>query len=138
MESLGADKYVYFSLPGAGAQSAHLAELAADSGVGHNRYVARVSAESTAATGHPMDLALDVSKLHVFDADTGVNLTAVSDLPEAVRRHLRAHFASRNPAPDPRLPVSPSSASSGSTCCASAQTPTACITMSRWAVRGIR
>jgi multiple sugar transport system ATP-binding protein len=76
VESLGADKYVYFSLPGAGAESSHLAELAADSGVGHHRYVARVSAESTAATGHPVDLALDVSKLHVFDAVTGVNLTA--------------------------------------------------------------
>ena len=76
VESLGADKYVYFSLPGTGAQSAHLAELAADSGVGHHRYVARVPAESAAATGHPVDLALDVAKLHVFDAVSGANLTA--------------------------------------------------------------
>jgi multiple sugar transport system ATP-binding protein len=76
VESLGADKYVYFSLPGAGAESSHLAELAADSGVGHNRYVARVSAESTAATGHPIDLALDTAKLHIFDAVSGANLTA--------------------------------------------------------------
>jgi len=76
VESLGADKYVYFSLPGAGAQSSHLAELAEDSGVVHNRYVARVSAESTAATGHPVDLALDTGRLTVFDAQTGANLTA--------------------------------------------------------------
>ncbi len=76
VESLGADKYVYFSLPGAGAESSHLAELAADSGVGHNRYVARVSAESTAATGHPIDLALDTAKLHIFDAASGANITA--------------------------------------------------------------
>lgn len=76
VESLGADKYVYFSLPGAGAESSHLAELAADSGVSHNRYVARVSADSTAATGQPVDLALNLSKLHVFDAASGVNLTA--------------------------------------------------------------
>ena len=76
VESLGADKYVYFSLPGSGAQSAHLAELAADSGVGRHRYVARVSAESAAGTGHPVDLALDVSKLHIFDAASGANLTA--------------------------------------------------------------
>ena len=74
VESLGADKYVYFSLPGAGAQSSHLSELAADSGVGHNGYVARVSAESTAATGHPVDLALDASKLNVFDAHSGARL----------------------------------------------------------------
>jgi len=76
VESLGADKYVYFSLPGGGAQSAQLSELAADSGVGHNRYVARVSGESTAATGQPIDLALDTSKLHTFDAVSGVNLSA--------------------------------------------------------------
>jgi multiple sugar transport system ATP-binding protein len=76
VESLGADKYVYFSLPGAGAESSHLAELAADSGVGHNRYVARVSADSPVATGHPIDLALDTSKLHIFDAASGANLTA--------------------------------------------------------------
>ena len=76
VESLGADKYVYFSLPGAGAQSSHLAELAADTGVGHNRYVARVSAESAAATGHQVDLALNTGRLIAFDAQTGANLSA--------------------------------------------------------------
>ncbi len=76
VESLGADKYVYFSMPGAGAESSHLAELAADSGVSHDRYVARVSADSTAATGQPIELALNLSKLHIFDAVSGVNLTA--------------------------------------------------------------
>lgn len=76
VESLGADKYVYFSLSGSGAESPHLAELAADSGVRHNRYVARVSADSTAATGHPVDLALDTGRLIVFDAKTGANLSS--------------------------------------------------------------
>ncbi len=76
VESLGADKYVYFSTGGAGARSAQLAELAAESGSGENRYVARVSAESPAATGQTVELALDTTKLHVFDGDTGVNLTA--------------------------------------------------------------
>ncbi len=76
VESLGADKYVYFSTGGAGARSAQLAELAAESGAGENRYVARVSAESPAATGQTVELALDTTKLHVFDGDTGVNLTA--------------------------------------------------------------
>jgi multiple sugar transport system ATP-binding protein len=78
VESLGADKYVYFSTGGAGASSAQLAELAADSGVGHNRYVARVSADSVAATGQTVELALDVTRLQVFDAGSGVNLTAHS------------------------------------------------------------
>ena len=76
VESLGADKYVYFSTGGAGARSAQLTELAAESGSGENRYVARVSAESSAATGQTVELALDTTKLHVFDGDTGVNLTA--------------------------------------------------------------
>ena len=53
-----------------------LAELAAESGIGENRYVARVSADSSAATGQTVELALDTTKLHVFDGDTGVNLTA--------------------------------------------------------------
>jgi multiple sugar transport system ATP-binding protein len=78
VESLGADKYVYFSTGGAGASSAQLAELAADSGVGHNRYVARVSADSAAATGQTVELALDITRLQVFDAVSGVNLTAHS------------------------------------------------------------
>ena len=76
VESLGADKYVYFSMAGDSARSDHLADLAAESGVGQNRFVARVSAESSAATGHTVDLALDTGKLHVFDARTGANLTA--------------------------------------------------------------
>ena len=76
VESLGADKYVYFSTGGAGARSAQLAELAAESGAGENRYVARVSAESSAVTGQTVELALDTARLHVFDGDTGVNLTA--------------------------------------------------------------
>ena len=74
VESLGADKYVYFSTPGSGARSAHLAELAAESGLGENRFVARVSAESRAATGQSVELALDPAKLYVFDGDTGANL----------------------------------------------------------------
>ena len=76
VESLGADKYVYFSTSGAAARSAQLAELAAESGIGDNRFVARVSAESKASTGQTVELALDTTKLHIFDAETGVNLTA--------------------------------------------------------------
>jgi len=74
VESLGADKYVYFT--GTGARSDQLAELA-DSGVGENRFVARVSADSQAATGRPVDLALDAARVQVFDAASGVNLTGV-------------------------------------------------------------
>jgi multiple sugar transport system ATP-binding protein len=75
VESLGADKYVYFSTSGEGAQSEQLAELAAESGAGANEFVARVSTESKATTGESLELAFDSSKVLVFDADSGVNLT---------------------------------------------------------------
>jgi multiple sugar transport system ATP-binding protein len=75
VESLGADKYVHFKTEGGGAHSAQLAELAADSGVGENEFVARVSTESTVTQGQTMELAFDTSKITIFDADTGANLT---------------------------------------------------------------
>src|SRR5262249_55796236 len=75
VESLGADKYVHFKTEGAGAQAAQLAELAADSGVGENEFVARVSTESKVTPGQTMELAFDTSKIAIFDADTGANLT---------------------------------------------------------------
>ena len=64
VESLGSDKYAYFSIP----------DSVPD--VTGSDFVARLSAESTAAAGHRLELALDTAKVHVFDADTGVNLTA--------------------------------------------------------------
>ncbi|MBU8811538.1 ABC transporter ATP-binding protein [Mycolicibacterium goodii] len=75
VESLGADKYVHFTTEGAGAESAQLAELAADSGGGTNQFVARVSADSRARTGQEIELAIDTTKLSIFDAGTGMNLT---------------------------------------------------------------
>ncbi len=75
VESLGADKYVYFKTSGDGARAAQLAELAAESGAGENEFVARLSADSKAAIRQPIELAFDTTKLHIFDADSGVNLT---------------------------------------------------------------
>jgi multiple sugar transport system ATP-binding protein len=73
VESLGADKYVYFTLSGTGVQAAQLEELAAVGG--DDTYVARLPAESTAAVGETVELALDTGKVVVFDADTGINLS---------------------------------------------------------------
>jgi multiple sugar transport system ATP-binding protein len=75
VESLGADKYLHFRTEGSGAKSAQLAELAADSGIGENEFVARVSAESQVTAGTTVELAVDTSKLVIFDADTGANLS---------------------------------------------------------------
>jgi len=75
VESLGADKYVYFSTADWAAHSAQLDELAAESNGHQNQFVARVSAESKAAIGQSIELAFDTTKLAVFDADSGANLT---------------------------------------------------------------
>ncbi|BBZ55429.1 MULTISPECIES: ABC transporter ATP-binding protein [Mycolicibacterium] len=80
VESLGADKYVHFRLEGAGAQAAQLEQLAddtADAGSSENTYVARVSAKSAATAGSRVELALDTSKLTLFDPATGRNLSLV-------------------------------------------------------------
>ncbi|BBZ21075.1 ABC transporter ATP-binding protein [Mycolicibacterium gadium] len=79
VESLGADKYLHFQSEGEGAQAAQLAELASESGTAENEFVARVSTESQAKQGDTVQLAFDTSKLTIFDADTGKNLT----LPDA-------------------------------------------------------
>jgi len=57
VESVGADKFVYFS------QDAH------------SELVARVPAESRAAKGQQLELAIDTARLALFDADTGISLT---------------------------------------------------------------
>lgn len=75
VESLGADKYVYFSTSGWAAHSAQLDELAAESDAHQDQFVARVPAESKAAIGQSLELAFDTAKLAVFDADSGANLT---------------------------------------------------------------
>lgn len=75
VESLGSDKYVYFTTTGPQVHSARLDEVAAESDVHENRFVARVPTESKASIGQPIELAFDAGKLVVFDADSGANLT---------------------------------------------------------------
>jgi multiple sugar transport system ATP-binding protein len=75
VESLGADKYLYFTTAGCDVHSAQLDELAAESDGEENQFVARVPPESKAAKGQSIELACDTLKLVVFNADSGVNLT---------------------------------------------------------------
>jgi multiple sugar transport system ATP-binding protein len=75
IESLGAEKIVHFTVEGASAHSAQLTELAADSGIGENDFIARLPAESAATAGQRIEVALDTTKLAIFDADSGANLT---------------------------------------------------------------
>ncbi|MFE2429213.1 ABC transporter ATP-binding protein [Streptomyces sp. NPDC059373] len=80
MESLGSDVFVHFTDPGGRASTSELDELAADSGLtdtgetGH-QVVARLSAETRAREGQPIELWLNTLKGHIFDPATGVNLT---------------------------------------------------------------
>jgi multiple sugar transport system ATP-binding protein len=82
VESLGADKYVYFTAAGSDVHAAQLDELAGmegESELHQGQFVARVPAASRAAVGQRIELAFDSSKIAVFDADSGVNLTLPSD-----------------------------------------------------------
>src|SRR5215208_5300423 len=99
VESLGAEKYVHFKMEGAGAKSAQLT-AAAESEVGENEFVARVSTESKVASGQKMELAFDTSKIAIFDADTGENLTIPVN-------GANSQPASTSPAPEqPQEPTS--------------------------------
>jgi multiple sugar transport system ATP-binding protein len=103
VESLGADKYVHFKSEGAGAQAAQLAELAAESGAGENEFVARVSVESKVTQGSTIQLAFDTSKIAIFDADTGQNLT----LPNGSDGASEPAPATSEPAPATSEPAPP-------------------------------
>ncbi|KBB82055.1 trehalose ABC transporter ATP-binding protein SugC [Mycobacterium tuberculosis] len=78
VESLGADKYLYFTTESPAVHSVQLDELAeveGESALHENRFVARVPAESKVAIGQSVELAFDTARLAVFDADSGANLT---------------------------------------------------------------
>ncbi|MGW5147032.1 ABC transporter ATP-binding protein [Rhodococcus koreensis] len=78
LESMGSDKYAYFTAEGPQVNSRELEELAADSGTavaGGGQLVARLSAESTAVHGKPVELWFDRAKIALFDQNSGANLT---------------------------------------------------------------
>jgi multiple sugar transport system ATP-binding protein len=80
VESTGSDKYAYFSLAGARARSAELDELAADSGAAEvagaaDQLTTRLSAASKVTKGATASVWFDLAGAHVFDVDTGRNLT---------------------------------------------------------------
>lgn len=78
VESLGADKYLYFTTESPAVHSVQLDELAeveGESALHENQFVARVPADSKVAIGQSVELAFDTARLAVFDADSGANLT---------------------------------------------------------------
>ncbi|MET8835624.1 sn-glycerol-3-phosphate ABC transporter ATP-binding protein UgpC [Micromonospora sp. NPDC004540] len=80
VESMGSDKYVYFTVEGERASAAELEELAADAGAadftgGGSSLVTRLSAESPVREGEPRRVWFNLEKIHLFDPSTGRNLT---------------------------------------------------------------
>jgi multiple sugar transport system ATP-binding protein len=89
LESMGSDKFAYFSVEGEQAMSDDLADLAADAGTADvpggdaGTLVTRLSATSGATEGQKVDIWVDTSKLQVFDPASGRNLTAGRPTPVA-------------------------------------------------------
>jgi multiple sugar transport system ATP-binding protein len=81
LESLGSDKFAYFILEGQKAAARELEELAEDIGAEHLtddegiQVVARLSAESGAQEDQDLEIWCDISKVDVFDPESGKNLT---------------------------------------------------------------
>ncbi|MGV9981390.1 ABC transporter ATP-binding protein [Micromonospora wenchangensis] len=79
VESMGSDKYVYFTVEGQRASAAELEELAADAGAdfsgGGGNLVTRLSAESPVQEGEDRRVWFNLEKIHLFDPSTGRNLT---------------------------------------------------------------
>ncbi len=82
LESLGSDKFAYFTVESERAAAAHLEELAADAGTGDLgggnegvQVTARLDAASKAHEDQELDIWIDLAKVHVFDPESGANLT---------------------------------------------------------------
>ncbi|MEV5574294.1 sn-glycerol-3-phosphate ABC transporter ATP-binding protein UgpC [Spirillospora sp. NPDC052269] len=77
LESLGSEKLAHIALDEAGAiRSEHLAEAFSDgSGEARAQLVAHLDPKSPAREGEDVVLTFDPSALHLFDPDSGLNLT---------------------------------------------------------------
>jgi multiple sugar transport system ATP-binding protein len=80
VESMGSEKYAYFSLGAEGVESKDLEELARDAGLddvpgGGDQIVARLDAASEAERGVEAELWVDTTKLHLFDPESGESLS---------------------------------------------------------------
>jgi len=82
VESMGSELYAYFKVETEGVSSKELDELAADAGTAEvpgaesGQVVARLDAASEVREGEETELWYDAAKLHLFDADSGLSLTA--------------------------------------------------------------
>jgi len=121
VESLGSEKFVYFSMEIGGVETAELAELARDSGradigTSAETVVARLDSSTQIIEGQTATLWADVRAVHVFDPQTGQNLTLTDSATPATPAApgggtVPAHGAT--PAGGPGAAVTPGSSAPG-------------------------
>ncbi|WP_203657797.1 ABC transporter ATP-binding protein [Actinocatenispora rupis] len=79
VESMGSEKFAYFSLENAHVDSEHLAEIERDTGseeIGAAQLVTELDARSPVREGRALEVWFDPDSIHVFEPHSGVNLTA--------------------------------------------------------------
>ena len=78
LEQLGSDSYVHFYKDIKPVQTEAIEEILADEGEdisvlgNETKFIARINPNSTVEEGQKINLALDPTKLHYFDPDTGL------------------------------------------------------------------
>ncbi len=81
LEQLGSDTYVHFYKDIKPVQTEAIEEILADEGEdisvlgNETKFIARINPNSTVQEGQKIDLALDPTKLHYFDPDSGLAIT---------------------------------------------------------------
>ena len=81
LEQLGSDTYVHFYKDIKPVQTEAIAEILADEGEdisvlgSETKFIARINPDSSVEEGQKINLAIDPTKLHYFDPDTGLAIT---------------------------------------------------------------
>ena len=81
LEQLGSDTYVHFYKDIKPVQTEAIEEILADEGEdisvlgNETKFIARINPNSTVEEGQEINLAIDPSKLHYFDPDSGLAIT---------------------------------------------------------------
>jgi multiple sugar transport system ATP-binding protein len=121
LESLGSDKYAYFTVKSERASAQHLEELAADAGGVEMttedgvQVTARLDSASKAKEDQELELWLDLRRVHVFDPESGENLTVdTKEGGDEADRQAAAQEPEREPEPQAARPPA-GSGPSGST-----------------------
>ena len=88
VESMGSDKYVYFTVEGEHAAAADLEDLAADAGGAdlppQDSLVTRLSAESRVRDGMDAKVWMNLDKIQLFDPRDGRNITLAEGMAAGV------------------------------------------------------